>query len=69
HEQRLLHAVADAFAEDGFSTAYTWALVGHETRISFLQAAGWAQDGSRSNLDMDVKVPVARLHTRISPVS
>ena len=68
HEERLLHAVADAFAEDGFSTAYTWALAGQEARISFLEDAGWAQDGSRSNLDMGVKVPVVRLHTRMSQV-
>jgi ribosomal protein S18 acetylase RimI-like enzyme len=67
HDERLLHAVADTFAEDGFSTGYTWALAGDETRIGFLEAAGWAPDGSRSNLDMGVKVPVVRLHTRLSP--
>jgi ribosomal protein S18 acetylase RimI-like enzyme len=69
HDERLLHAVADTFAEDGFSTGYTWALSGDEARIGFLQAAGWAPDGSRSNLDMGVKVPVLRLHTRLSPKS
>lgn len=67
HDQRLLHAVADTFAEDGFSTAYTWSLAQDSARISFLEAAGWAQDGSRSNLDMGAKVPVVRLHTRLSP--
>ena len=67
HDQRLLHAVADTFEEDGFSAAYTWALAGDAARIGFLEAAGWAQDGSRSNLDMGVKVPVVRLHTRLSP--
>jgi ribosomal protein S18 acetylase RimI-like enzyme len=67
HDQRLLNAVADTFAEDGFSTAYTWALAGDEARVGFLEAAGWAPDGSRSNLDMGVKVPVVRLHTRLSP--
>ena len=65
HDQRLLHAVADTFAEDGFSTCYTWALTGDGARIGFLEAAGWAPDGSRSNLDMGVKVPVVRLHTRV----
>ena len=65
HDQRLLHAVADTFAEDGFSTAYTWALAGDSARIGFLEAAGWAPDGSRSNLDMGVKVPVVRLHTQL----
>ena len=67
HDGRLLHAVADAFAEDGFRTAYTWALSGDESRIAFLTSAGWAPDGSRSNLDMGVKVPVVRLHTQLSP--
>ena len=68
HDGRLLHAVADAFAEDGFHTAYTWALSGDEPRIAFLSSAGWAPDGSTSNLDMGVKVPVVRLHTRLSPL-
>jgi ribosomal protein S18 acetylase RimI-like enzyme len=67
HDERLLNAVADTFAEDGFSTGYTWALSGDEARIGFLEAAGWAPDGSQSNLDMGVKVPVVRLHTRLSP--
>jgi ribosomal protein S18 acetylase RimI-like enzyme len=65
HEQRLLNAVADTFVEDGFSTAYTWALAEDSARIGFLEAAGWAPDGSRSNLDMGVKVPVMRLHTQL----
>jgi ribosomal protein S18 acetylase RimI-like enzyme len=69
HDERLLHAVADTFAEDGFSTGYTWALADDEARIDFLKAAGWATDGSRSNLDMGVKVPVVRLHTRLSPAT
>jgi ribosomal protein S18 acetylase RimI-like enzyme len=68
HDERLLHAVADTFAEDGFSTGYTWALAGDEPRIEFLEAAGWAPDGTRASLDMGVKVPTVRLHTRLSPV-
>jgi ribosomal protein S18 acetylase RimI-like enzyme len=67
HDERLLHAVADTFAEDGFSTGYTWALAGDSSRIAFLEAAGWAPDGSKASLDMGVKVPVVRLHTRLSP--
>ena len=67
HDGRLLHAVAGTFAEDGFSTGYTWALAGDESLIEFLEAAGWAPDGSRASLDMGVKVPVVRLHTRLSP--
>ncbi len=66
HGGRLLHAVADTLAEDGFHTAYTWALSADEERLSFLQAAGWAPDGSHSNLDMGVKVSVVRLHTRLA---
>jgi ribosomal protein S18 acetylase RimI-like enzyme len=69
HDERLLHAVADTFAEDGFSTGYTWALAGDEERVGFLEAAGWAPDGSRASLDMGVKVPVVRLHTRLSPTN
>lgn len=69
HGGRLLHAVADTLAEDGFGTAYTWALAGDTGRLSFLEEAGWAPDGSRSNLDMGVKVPVVRLHTRLSPAA
>lgn len=69
HGGRLLHAVADTLAEDGFRTAYTWALSGDDERLSFLEAAGWAPDGSHSNLDMGVKVHVVRLHTRLSPAA
>jgi ribosomal protein S18 acetylase RimI-like enzyme len=69
HDERLLHAVADTFAEDGFSTGYTWTLAVDEARVGFLEAAGWAPDGSRASLDMGVKVPVVRLHTRLSPTS
>ena len=69
HDERLLNAVADTFAEDGFSTGYTWALAADEQRIGFLEAAGWAPDGSRASLDMGVKVPVVRLHTRLSPAT
>jgi ribosomal protein S18 acetylase RimI-like enzyme len=69
HDGRLLNAVADTFAEDGFSTGYTWALAGDKQRIGFLETAGWAPDGSQASLDMGVKVPVVRLHTRLSPAS
>jgi len=67
HGGRLLHAVADTLAEDGFRTAYTWALAADDSRLEFLESAGWAPDGSHSNLDMGVKVQVIRLHTRLSP--
>jgi hypothetical protein len=67
HAGRVLHSVADTLAEDGFQTACTWALADNTQRVAFLTAAGWAPDGSRGNLDMGVKVPVVRLHTRLSP--
>lgn len=67
HGGRLLHAVADTLAEDGFQIAFTWVLSADDKRLSFLEEAGWAPDGSRSNLDMGVKVNVVRLHTRLSP--
>ena len=65
HGGRLLHAVADTLAEDGFRTAYTWALEADAGRRRFLESAGWAPDGGHGNLDMGVKVPVLRLHAAI----
>ena len=67
HGGRLLHAVAETLAEDGFRTAYTWALSADDSRLDFLESAGWAPDGSHSNLDMGVKVHVVRLHTLLAP--
>ena len=67
HGGRLLNAVADTLAEDGVRMACTWALSADGGRLSFLEAAGWAPDGSHSNLDMGVRVHVVRLHTRLSP--
>jgi GNAT superfamily N-acetyltransferase len=67
HGGRLLHAVADTLAEDGFQTACTWVLAEDSARADFLQASGWAPDGSQGNLDMGVKVPVRRLHTLLAP--
>lgn len=67
HGGRLLHAVADTLAEDGFHTACTWVLAADSDRVEFLEGAGWAPDGSQGNLEMGVKVPVIRLHTRLEP--
>lgn len=67
HRARLLHAVADTLADDGFHTACTWALSDDTPRLELLESAGWAPDGVHSNLDMGVKVHVVRLHTRLSP--
>jgi len=65
HAGRLLHAVADMLSEDGFQTACAWVLADDRDRKEFLEAAGWAPDGCQGNLDMGVKVPVLRLHTRL----
>jgi GNAT superfamily N-acetyltransferase len=66
HGGRLLHAVADTLADDGFRTALAWTLAGDSARVEFLKAAGWAPDGSQGNLDMGIKVPVIRLHTLLA---
>lgn len=65
HGGRLLHALADTLSSDGFATACAWVLAADHGRLDFLEAAGWAPDGSQGNLDMGVKVPVVRLHTRL----
>lgn len=69
HGSRLLHAVADTLAADGFRTACTWTVSGDDPRLEFLTGAGWAEDGMRGDLDMGVKVHVIRLHTRLSEPS
>lgn len=66
HGSRLLQAIADTLAGDGFRAAYTWALSADEPRLEFLGSAGWAADGSHGNLDMGVKVQVLRLHTTLA---
>ena len=67
HDGRLLNAVADTFAEDGFQHGYTWALSGDDgaARRSSRRPAG--RRTAASNLDMGVRVHVVRLHTRLSP--
>jgi hypothetical protein len=69
HAGRLLHAAADTLAQDGFHTACAWVLAADSGRLDFLSAAGWAPDGSQGNLDMGAKVPVVRLHTRLTEKS
>jgi GNAT superfamily N-acetyltransferase len=66
HGGRLLHAAADTLVEDGFHAVYFWALASDSDLREFLEAAGWAPDGARGELDVGVAVPVVRLHTRIS---
>jgi ribosomal protein S18 acetylase RimI-like enzyme len=66
HGSRLLHAAADTLVADGFHTVSTWVLEVDVARQRFLEAAGWAADGARGELDVGVSVPVGRWHTRIS---
>ncbi len=66
HGSRLLHAAADTLLEDGFHTAFMWALASDSALQGFLESAGWAPDGAQGELDVGTSVPVVRLHTRIS---
>ena len=65
HGSRLLHAAADTLAHDGFHTVAMWVLAADSALRQFLESAGWAADGARSELDVGVAVPALRLHTRI----
>jgi len=66
HGSRLLHAAADTLCSDGFHTVSIWALDADSALRRFLESSGWAPDGARGELDVGVRVPVIRLHTRIS---
>jgi GNAT superfamily N-acetyltransferase len=70
HGSRLLHAVAETLTDDGFRTVTTWTLESDAKLRRFLEAAGWAPDGARADLDVGVpdqarSVPAIRLHTSI----
>jgi len=65
HGGRLLHAVVDTLVDDGFRTATTWVLEADTALREFLEAAGWADDGARAELDVGVTLPAIRLHTWI----
>jgi ribosomal protein S18 acetylase RimI-like enzyme len=66
HGGRLLHAAVDSLVPDGFQTLSIWALEADSSLREFLEAAGWAADGARGELDVGTSVPVVRLHTTIS---
>jgi ribosomal protein S18 acetylase RimI-like enzyme len=66
HGSRLLQAAADTLAADGFHTASTWILESDTEVRGFLESSGWAADGARGELEVGVRVPVVRLHTRLS---
>ena len=66
HGGRLLHAAVDTLVSDGFHTVSIWVLEADSSLREFLEAAGWAADGARGELDVGTSVPVVRLHTTIS---
>lgn len=66
HGSRLLHAVAETLASDGFRTMSIWALEADTALCRFLESAGWAADGAHGELDVGASVPVLRLHTAIA---
>jgi GNAT superfamily N-acetyltransferase len=65
HASRLLHAVADTLADDGFRTMSTWAVEADKGYQEFLVEAGWAPDGATGELDLGNHVAVLRLRTAI----
>jgi hypothetical protein len=65
HASRLLHAVADTLAEDGFRTLTTWVLEADSGYREFLAAAGLEPDGARGELDMGKPLIVLRYVTAI----
>jgi GNAT superfamily N-acetyltransferase len=65
HGSRLLNAIADTVAQDGFHTLCTWALESDATMRKFLESAGWATDGARRELDMGPPIPQVRLHAAV----
>ncbi len=66
HGSRLLNALADTIAEDGFQTVCAWALESDLPLRTFLESSGWAPDGGRRDLDMGTPVPEVRLHAALS---
>jgi GNAT superfamily N-acetyltransferase len=66
HGSRLLNAVADNLAEDRFASVSVWTLEADTALRAFLESAGWAGDGARSELDMGVRVPILRLHASLA---
>jgi GNAT superfamily N-acetyltransferase len=65
HASRLMHAVADTLADDGFLTMCTWAVEADKGYQEFLIEAGWAPDGATGELDLGNHVGVLRLRTAI----
>jgi GNAT superfamily N-acetyltransferase len=52
HGSRLVNASVDFLRGDGFRTAHVWLTETDTALRSFLEAAGWADDGARRSLDL-----------------
>jgi len=52
HGSRLLAAAVDRMRDHGATEAATWSVEGDVDRLSFLESAGFGDDGSRRQLDM-----------------
>lgn len=65
HGSRLLQAAVDTLAADRFSRGLIWLMTTDDTRMRFLQEAGWAADGAHRELatDDDVRLKQVRWHT------
>jgi len=70
HGSRLLTAVVETMAADGFTRGVFWAIATDEELRSFLTTAGWAADTAHRELDLDgtgsTRVKQVRLHTALS---
>lgn len=66
HGSRLLNACADTLRADGFGRARWWVDARDEPLRRFLDAAGWAPDGSTREIGSDddtIRIRQVRLHT------
>lgn len=73
HGSRLVNATADVARDDGFDHLHVWLSDREAGLRSFLEAAGWVDDGARRSLDLhgdgEVLVDQLRLRTRVGEES
>ncbi len=70
HGSRLVQAAVETLRMDGFTRATWWLTAGDDALRSFVQAMGWAPDGTHAEVDNDyLRLKQVRLHTDISQVS
>ncbi|HEX7107324.1 MAG TPA: GNAT family N-acetyltransferase [Acidothermaceae bacterium] len=68
HGSRLMHALADHARDDGFARLVMWVFAADDALRGFLNASGWAPDGSTRDLDTGELAHQVRLHTSIAAV-